>query len=85
MEQHITELLGYIGIVGCQQGIGELIYLLYGVGAKTFVGLLAVPRTLHSQAVEGIDHSSEGFDFFLTGMHFGNNRVGLLSGIFAYA
>ena len=66
MKEHIAEFLADFGIVGIDQSLAKLIYLLYGVGAQRLIGLLGVPWAFHAQSVEYINEPAEGLHLLLT-------------------
>ena len=68
MQEHVAELLAYVGGVVGHEGVGELVHLLYGVGAQILVGLLGVPGTFHAEYVERVDDAPEGLEAFCAGV-----------------
>ena len=69
MQQHVAKFLADLMDIVPDEGIAELVSLLDGIWAQTFIGLLLVPRAIGSQRIEDIQKAPESLHFFFFCMH----------------
>ena len=68
VKEHVAKLLLYVGLIGIEQSLAQLVDLLYRIRAQRLIGLFSVPRTLHPQNVKSVNDFAKRLDFFLSGM-----------------